>query len=142
MRISTLLICYLLAFVSLAEELSSIDVFYESTSYIHKFEQVNKIKPIYFNLKHSSILKDKINKNMPDKLNDAVSYMSGFMNSKEGRQTIRSIVKGYQGVGEAFMLGVNELPAVVINKKYVVYGSSDVKKALDVAQKKGMFDGS
>jgi integrating conjugative element protein (TIGR03757 family) len=36
----------------------------------------------------------------------------------------------YQGIADAYSLGVERLPAVVVDRRYVVYGEADVDAAL------------
>ena len=36
----------------------------------------------------------------------------------------------YQGVADAWSLGITSLPAVVVDQRYVVYGDSDVARAI------------
>jgi len=50
---------------------------------------------------------------------------------KEGGAALQSrIVTAYQGVVDAWSLGVTTIPAVVVDRRYVVYGEPDVAKAV------------
>jgi integrating conjugative element protein (TIGR03757 family) len=40
--------------------------------------------------------------------------------------------QAYQGVTDAWAMGVEKVPAVVVNRRYVVYGEADVNKALQL----------
>ena len=42
----------------------------------------------------------------------------------------RRIASAYQGVADAWSLGITSLPAVVVDQRYVVYGDSDVARAI------------
>lgn len=42
----------------------------------------------------------------------------------------RELASAYQGVADAWSLGVTTLPAVVLDQRYVVYGEPDVAKAV------------
>lgn len=42
----------------------------------------------------------------------------------------RRVASAYQGVVDAWGLGITKIPAVVVNRRYVVYGHSDVAHAL------------
>ena len=47
----------------------------------------------------------------------------------------RRIASAYQGVTDAWSLGVTSIPAVVVDQRYVVYGEPDVARAVSrVAQ--------
>lgn len=36
----------------------------------------------------------------------------------------------YQGIVEAWILGITKIPAVVVDRRYVVYGQRDVNRAV------------
>lgn len=42
----------------------------------------------------------------------------------------RRLVQAYQDVAEAWRLGVAKIPAVVVDRRYVVYGETDVTRAV------------
>lgn len=42
----------------------------------------------------------------------------------------RRIGQSYQGVADAWGLGISKLPAVVVDRRYVVYGEADVAHAV------------
>ena len=42
----------------------------------------------------------------------------------------RRIVQAYQGMADAWGLGVAKIPAVVVDRRYVVYGEPDVARAI------------
>lgn len=42
----------------------------------------------------------------------------------------RRLADAYQGVTDAWSLGVTKIPAVVVDRRYVVYGEADVARAL------------
>lgn len=86
----------------------------------------------YHRLDKAELLQNEINKRLPSELNSASDYMSDYANSEQGRAVIAEMVNGYQGVGRAFSLGVERLPAVVINESFVVYGTTDVDHALQL----------
>ena len=47
-----------------------------------------------------------------------------------GADLQRRIASAYQGVTDAWSLGVTSLPAVVVDRRYVVYGEPDVARAV------------
>jgi len=47
-----------------------------------------------------------------------------------GAEFQRRLGDAYQGVADAWSLGVVKIPAVVVDRRYVVYGDSDVDRAL------------
>lgn len=42
----------------------------------------------------------------------------------------RRLANAYQGLTDALSLGVTKIPAVVVDRRYVVYGETDVPRAL------------
>ena len=42
----------------------------------------------------------------------------------------RRIASAYQGVADAWSLGITSIPAVVVDQRYVVYGEPDVARAV------------
>jgi integrating conjugative element protein (TIGR03757 family) len=50
--------------------------------------------------------------------------------SSGGADLQRRIASAYQGVTDAWSLGITSLPAVVVNQRYVVYGEPDVARAV------------
>lgn len=42
----------------------------------------------------------------------------------------RRLANAYQGLTDAWSLGVTKIPAVVVDRRYVVYGETDVSRAL------------
>ena len=57
---------------------------------------------------------------------------------RQGGQPLQKRMRGaYQGVADAWSLGITTIPAVVVDQRYVVYGESDLDKALArVAQRR------
>ena len=50
---------------------------------------------------------------------------------RDGGQALqRRLASAYQGVAEAWGLGLAKVPAVVVDRRYVVYGESDVAHAV------------
>jgi len=47
-----------------------------------------------------------------------------------GADLQRRLANAYQGVADAWSLGITKIPAVVVDQRYVVYGERDVTRAL------------
>lgn len=47
----------------------------------------------------------------------------------------QSLVKAQQDVADAWSLGIEKIPAVVVDRQYVVYGEPDVSRALELIAK-------
>lgn len=114
-----------------------IEVFYDYSAGNVSEVEVAGIELVYYQLDKPAGLQGEISKKLPTNLDDAAAFMSQYANSEEGKKQIQAIVDGYQGVGRAYGLGVNKLPATVIDERYVVYGTTDVNQALRIYQKQG-----
>jgi len=58
--------------------------------------------------------------------------------SQGGADLQRRIATAYQGVTDAWSLGIITIPAVVVDQRYVVYGEPDVARAVErIAQHRG-----
>ncbi|WP_242502741.1 TIGR03757 family integrating conjugative element protein [Serratia sp. 1D1416] len=50
---------------------------------------------------------------------------------QDGEQVLQlKLAAAYQGITEAWGLGITKLPAVVVDRRYVVYGEPDVARAV------------
>jgi integrating conjugative element protein (TIGR03757 family) len=49
---------------------------------------------------------------------------------EDGGALQRRLAAAYQDVTDAWNLGITRIPAVVVDRRYVVYGDSDVNRAL------------
>lgn len=49
---------------------------------------------------------------------------------QRGTDLQRLIAAAYQGVTDAWSLGITKVPAVVVDRRYVVYGETDVERAV------------
>lgn len=47
-----------------------------------------------------------------------------------GARLQRDLAAAYEAIAEAWSLGITTLPAVVVDRRYVVYGDADVARAL------------
>lgn len=48
-----------------------------------------------------------------------------------GADLQKRLATAYQGVANAWGLGIAKIPAVVVDRRYVIYGDSDVARAVD-----------
>ena len=47
----------------------------------------------------------------------------------------KRLALAYQGVVEAWSLGISKIPAVVVDRRYVVYGETDVDRAVSLIER-------
>jgi len=71
----------------------------------------------------------ELSANLPADPQQATTLVQQRLN--QGGQTLQQRLReAYQGVTDAWSMGITTLPAVVIDQRYVVYGETDLDKAL------------
>ena len=62
------------------------------------------------------------------------AYSAKFARSRLNTNTHRQLAQAYQGNVDAWTLGIQKIPAVVVDRKYVIYGESNVTRAISRIQ--------
>lgn len=75
-------------------------------------------------------LEQQLSEGLPADPRQAVAIMQQRMRSASAQQLGRDLAKAHQDVADAWSLGVAKLPAVVVDRQYVVYGQPDVAAAV------------
>lgn len=55
-----------------------------------------------------------------------------YLASPQGKELQNNLANALQGLTDAWSLGIQKIPAVVVDRRYVVYGEPDVSTALRV----------
>ena len=63
-------------------------------------------------------------------LNADERYSAELAKSRLNNQIHRQLAQAYQSVVDAWTLGIQKIPAIVVNRKYVVYGETNVARAI------------
>ncbi|HUF10259.1 MAG TPA: TIGR03757 family integrating conjugative element protein [Rhodothermales bacterium] len=66
---------------------------------------------------------------LPSDLTEAAAIVRQRLNVG-GDALQRRLADAYQGITDAWSLGVTKIPAVVVDRRYVVYGETNVARAL------------
>lgn len=74
-------------------------------------------------------LTDELSANLPADPRRAAAAAKQRLSSQEGRRITAELRQAYQDVADAWGLKVRKIPAVVVDRTYVVYGISDVAMA-------------
>ncbi|WP_416139132.1 TIGR03757 family integrating conjugative element protein [Halomonas sp. HK25] len=77
----------------------------------------------------------KLSHDLPADPDVAASLMRERMSSPEWQETADLYADSYVGLARAWQLGVEKVPAVVIDGRYVIYGQLDVAEALSEAER-------
>lgn len=75
-------------------------------------------------------LEQKLSEGLPADPRQAAAIMQQRMRSASTQQLGRELAKAHQDVADVWSLGITKLPAVVVDRRYVVYGQPDVAAAL------------
>lgn len=76
----------------------------------------------------------KLSQDLPADPDVAASQMREHTSSPEWQETADRYAESYVGLARAWQLGVEKVPAVVIDGRYVIYGQPDVAEALSEAE--------
>ncbi|WP_336298268.1 TIGR03757 family integrating conjugative element protein [Pseudomonas graminis] len=60
----------------------------------------------------------------------AASAIQAYFADPEGTRFQHELTQAQQGITDAWSLGVEKIPAVVVDRRYVVYGEADADKAI------------
>ncbi|APQ11070.1 integrating conjugative element protein [Pseudomonas oryzihabitans] len=75
-------------------------------------------------------LEQQLSEGLPADPRQAAALMQKRLRSASAQQLGRDLVKTHQDVADAWSLGVTKVPAVVVERRYVVYGQPDVAAAV------------
>jgi len=74
-------------------------------------------------------IETELSANLPNDPQRAAGIVQQRLN--QGGDTLQQRLRAaYQGITDAWSMGITALPAVVVDQRYVVYGEADVNKAL------------
>jgi integrating conjugative element protein (TIGR03757 family) len=93
----------------------------------------------YDNVKHYFLDAPKkplaaLSANLPDNYDAAVPAAKAMINSAEGQKLLGELKRSYQGILSAYMQKLTDLPAIVVDGQFVVYGVYDVGKAVQLIE--------
>ncbi|MCX8578697.1 TIGR03757 family integrating conjugative element protein [Gilliamella sp. B2776] len=116
------------SFQCIGADIHSIDVFVNH-------EQISQIKNCHdncqiYDLDGTEILLNSFFGELSSDINDAYSDVEKKLNSSEWKTYESKIIEAQKTVIKAFNLGIKKYPAIVINEKNVIYGITDVARAI------------
>ena len=77
-------------------------------------------------------LETELSRALPSDPQQAAAIIQNRLNSPSGKRLQSDLAKAQQALTDAWSLGIEKIPAVVVDRRYVVYGEPDVAKALDL----------
>lgn len=75
-------------------------------------------------------LESELSRALPTDPYQAATIIQSRLNTPSGKRLQTDLAKAQQDLADAWSLGITKIPAVVIDRRYVVYGEPDVAKAL------------
>ena len=77
----------------------------------------------------------RISHGLPAEPGRAQQVLQSRMSGPEWQSTLKRYGELYTAIARAWMLGIEKVPAVVVDSRYVVYGEPDVRAALEEIEK-------
>ncbi|NUF49572.1 TIGR03757 family integrating conjugative element protein [Gilliamella sp. ESL0250] len=117
------------SFQSIGADIYSIDVFVNH-------EQASRVKNCHdncqiYDLDSTEVLLNSFFGELPSDIDDAYSVVEKKLNLPEWKTHEAQIIEAQKTITKAFYLGVKKYPAIVINEKNVIYGITDVARAVN-----------
>ncbi|MBL1308523.1 MAG: TIGR03757 family integrating conjugative element protein [Pseudomonas sp.] len=75
-------------------------------------------------------LEELLSQQLPNDQRQAEATIQRYLATPAGKRLQSDLVQAQQGITDAWSVGVEKIPAVVIDRRYVVYGEADVAKAI------------
>ena len=83
-------------------------------------------------LDHQHHLETELSRALPSDPQQAAAIIQNRLNSPSGKRLQSDLAKAQQALTDAWSMGIEKIPAVVVDRRYVVYGEPDVAKALEL----------
>ncbi|MFJ5299191.1 TIGR03757 family integrating conjugative element protein [Pseudomonas sp. NPDC088368] len=83
-------------------------------------------------LDDSERLQDKLSEHLPADPQQGMAIAQQRLRSTDGVRLQKDLTRAQQGIADAWSLGITKVPAVVVDRKYVVYGESNVSVAMQL----------
>lgn len=77
-------------------------------------------------------LETDLSRDLPPDPQLAEAIIHARLNSSSGKRLQSDLAKAQQDLTDAWSLGIEKIPTVIVDRRYVVYGEPDVAKALDL----------
>lgn len=75
-------------------------------------------------------LEEQLSQQLPADPRQAAATIQQYLASSDGKRLQSDLAQAQQDVTDAWSVGVEKIPAVVVDRRYVVYGEPDVAKAV------------
>lgn len=75
-------------------------------------------------------LESELSRGLPADPHQAAAIIQSRLTPPSGKRSQTDLAKAQQDLTDAWSLGITKIPAVVVDRRYVVYGEPDIAKAL------------
>ncbi|QGF91716.1 TIGR03757 family integrating conjugative element protein [Pseudomonas sp. CFSAN084952] len=75
-------------------------------------------------------LEELLSQQLPNDQRQAEATIQRYLATPVGKRLQSDLVQAQQGITDAWSVGVEKIPAVVVDRRYVVYGEAEVAKAI------------
>lgn len=76
-------------------------------------------------------LENRLSDELPVDPNHAAATIQRYLSSPAGKRLQNDLASAQKGLTDAWSLGIEKIPAVVVDRRYVIYGEADVAKAVE-----------
>lgn len=76
-------------------------------------------------------LEEKLSTQLTADPSQVTATIQHYLSTPPGKRLLTDLVHAQQGITDAWSLGIEKIPAVVVDRRYVIYGETDVAKAVE-----------
>ncbi|WP_296180328.1 TIGR03757 family integrating conjugative element protein [Pseudomonas sp. UBA1879] len=99
------------------------------TDRAHPITDSNGVRVIF--LDEQERLEEQLTQQLPSNLSQAPETIQSYLSSSAGINFQHDLTQAQQGTTDAWSLGIEKIPAVIVDRRFVVYGEADVKAAVE-----------
>lgn len=101
----------------------------------HAHPVINTVNHRVIFLDEQQRLEERLTSKLPADPTQAAATIQTYLASTEATRFQHELTQAQQGTTDAWSLGLEKIPAVVVDRRYVVYGEPDVDKAISLVDK-------
>ena len=103
------------------------------TDKLHPISSATGARLVLLDQQHH--LETELSRALPSDPQQAAAIIQNRLNSPSGKRLQSDLAKAQQDLTDAWSMGIEKIPAVVVDRRYVVYGEPDVAKALELIKR-------
>jgi len=103
------------------------------TDSTHPVSNTEGYRVVFLDEQHR--LEEQLTGRLPSDLSNAATTIQTYLSSPDGIRLQHELTLAQQGVTDAWSLGIKKIPAVVVDRRYVVYGETDASNAVKMIER-------